>query len=137
MFSTGKPSAPAARIPTVLTLVTVTLTVLVGIPTAAVGGSDALSMMLVGAGLSLLTVLGGYGCARLAFRGPDQYAVKLVVGGFVIRLVLLLAAVVALVSATGLDPGRFVLWVVTFYFALVMAEAWILARREMQEGASR
>jgi hypothetical protein len=87
-------------------------------------------MMGVGAGLSLAIVLGGYGCVRLAFRGPDRYAVKLVVGGFVIRLVLLALALALLINLTDVDPGRFVLWLITFYFTLVMAEAWILARAE-------
>jgi hypothetical protein len=114
-------------------LITVMLGILAGIPTTLVGGRDAVAMMSVGAGLSLLTVLGGYWCARLALRGPDRYAVKLVVGGLLIRIVLLVGAIIGFVALTGLDPGRFVLWVVTFYFALVMAEAWILARREMRE----
>src|SRR5262245_25308372 len=102
MFSTVKPSAAAGRIPTMMILVTVALGILAGIPTTLLGGLDAVAMMAVGAGLSLLTVLGGYGCIRLALRGPDRYAVKLVVGGFVIRLALLIGAVVALVAATGL-----------------------------------
>jgi hypothetical protein len=135
MFSTAKRSEAADRIPITMILITLALGVLTGVPTTLVGGRDAVAMMSIGAGLSLLTVLGGYACVRLALRGPDRYAVKLVVGGFVIRLVLLVAAVVGLVALTGLDPARFVLWVVTFYFALVMAEAWILARREMGEAA--
>ena len=45
-------------------------------------------------------------------------------------------AMAALVSLTDIDPGRFVLWLVTFYFTLVMAEAWILARAETREGSS-
>jgi hypothetical protein len=135
MFSTAKRSEAADRIPITMILITLALGLLTGVPTTLLGGRDAVAMMSIGAGLSLLTVLGGYACVRLALRGPDRYAVKLVVGGFVIRLVLLVVAVVGLVALTGLDPARFVLWVVTFYFALVMAEAWILARREMGEAA--
>lgn len=119
-----------------LILLTAGLAGLAGIPASLVGGTEGLTMMGIGAGLSLATVLGGYACVRLAFRGPDQYAVKLVVGGFVIRLVLLVLALASLVSLTGIDPGRFVLWLVTFYFTLVMAEAWILARAERRGSPS-
>lgn len=119
-----------------LFLLTVAMAILAGIPAALVGGAEGLSMMGIGAGVSLAAVLGGYGCARLAFRGPDRYAVKLVVGGFLIRLVLLVLAMAALVTLTEIDPGRFVLWLVTFYFTLVMAEAWILARAERRGSSS-
>lgn len=136
MSFTAKLSAPAGGIPTALVLLTIVLAILAGVPAVLVGGSDALAMMAVGAGLSLAIVLGGYACARLAFRGPDRYAAKLVVGGFVIRLVLLVLSLVTLGAATDLDPGRFVLWLVTFYFALVMAEAWILSRAETRGGSS-
>jgi hypothetical protein len=114
--------------------VTLAMAALIGAPAALMGGADALAMVGVGAGLALLTVLGGYAAARLAFRGPDRYAVKLVVGGFVVRLVLLVLLLAALVAFTGLDPARFVLWLVTFYFVLVLAEAWLLARAERQGG---
>lgn len=136
MFSTAKPSAPAARIPMTLALLTAALAVVAGIPTALLGGAEGVSMMGIGAGLSLAVVLGGYGCVRLAFRGNDRYAVKLVVGGFVIRLALLVLAMAALANLTEIDPGRFVLWLVTFYFTLVMAEAWILARAETRGSSS-
>ena len=119
-----------------LVVLTAGMAALAGIPVGLLGGVEALTMMAVGAGLSLAIVLGGYGCVRLAFRGPDQFAVKLVVGGFVIRLVLLALLMAALVTFTGIDPGRFVLWLVTFYFTLVMAEAWILARAERRRSPS-
>ena len=85
-------------------------------------------MMGVGAGVGLFIVVGGYYCAQLAFRGPDRYAVKLVVGGFLVRMVLLATAIFTIVAVTDLPPSRFVLWLVAFYFVLVIAEAWILAR---------
>jgi len=112
------------------------MTVVAGVPATLIGGTDTLAMVGIGAALALLIVLGGYYVARLAFRGPDRYAVKLAVGGFLVRLVLLVLSLVAFVAVTGLDPARFVIWVVTFYFALVMAEAWMLARAE-RRGASR
>jgi hypothetical protein len=85
-------------------------------------------MMAVGAAASFATVLGAFHVARLAFRGPDRFATKLVVGGFVTRMVLLFAAAALLVSVAGLEPSSFVLWLVAFYFAQILAEAWILAR---------
>ena len=92
------------------------------------GGLDAVSMMALGAALGLAAVLGGYLCTMLAFRGPDRFATKLVVGGFLLRMLLLFALVAAIVTATEIDPSRFMLWLVLFYFVLVMVEAWILAR---------
>ena len=46
----------------------------------------------------------------------------------------------ALVGAGGIPPARFVLWLVSFYFALLMAEAWMLARDQVsirEEGPTR
>ena len=88
----------------------------------------------------LAIVIGGYYCAQLAFRGPDRYAVKLVVGGFLVRLVLLALTLVLLVSVTDIPPARFILWLLAFYFVLVVAEAWMLAREAVsapEEGTSR
>ena len=105
-----------------------------------IGGVDAVSMMGIGAGAGLAIVVGGYWCAQLAFRGPDAYAVKLVVGGFLIRLALLALTLAAFGVATDISPARFVLWLIAFYFLLVMAEAWILARESAsapKEGTTR
>jgi hypothetical protein len=131
MRSTGKRKGPRDRIPPTLILLTVALAGIATIPTSLIGGTEAVAMMGVGAGAALLTVLGGYYCVQLAIRGPDRFAVKLVVGGFLIRLVLLMLTLVALVALTGIEPSRFVLWLVGFYIALVMAEAAILARESM------
>ena len=107
------------------------------IPTSLIGGTDAVVMMGVGAGAGLATVLGGYYCMQLAFRGPDRFAVKLVVGGFLMRLVLLMLTLVALVTLAKIEPSRFVLWLVGFYVALVLAEAVILARESMSGEETR
>jgi hypothetical protein len=128
------------RIPVILAALTTGLAAILAIPTGLIGGTDAVVMMAVGAGLSLAVVVGGYWVARLALRGPDRFATKLVVGGFVIRLVLLFAALGAIVAATELDPSRFVLWLVSFYFVLIMVEAVLLARDGMarpNEGTAR
>ena len=60
-------------------------------------------------------------------------ATRSFVGGFVIRMALLFGVTATVVATTGLDLAGFVLWLVTFYFALVLVEAWILARRSRQE----
>lgn len=122
------------RIPATLALVTVALAGLLAIPTGLMGGREALLMMTVGAGVGLGTVVLGYWIAGLAFRGPDRFATKLVVGGFVVRMVLLFVALAALVAGTDLEPSRFVLWLVSFYFVLIMVEAYLLAREGMSVG---
>lgn len=136
MYSTGKSKDPAARIPLVLLVTTLGLLLVIGIPAALIAGAETVRMMAVGAGLAFLTVLAGYGFAKLAFRGPDPFASKVMVGGFLIRISLLIVVLATFTKATGIDLAQFILWVITFYFALVMAEAWILARGEMRERAS-
>ena len=127
--ATGKTGIPARRIPAILALVTLALVALAAGPTILLGGREALARMALGASVALASVVGGFWLARLAFRGPDRYATKLVVGGFVTRMVLLFGTAVAVVAATGADPADFVLWLVSFYFALILVEAWILARQ--------
>jgi hypothetical protein len=112
----------------VLALATLILAAAAAVPTILLGGPEAIAMMAVGAGASLVTVVGGFWLAQLAFRGPDRFATKLVVGGFVTRMVLLFGLVTALVAAAGLRLAAFVLWLVGFYFALILVEAWMLAR---------
>jgi hypothetical protein len=102
------------------------------IPTARLAGDAGLGMMSLGAGVALAVVLGGWWIAQLAFRGPDVFATKLVVGGFVVRIGLLILAMFALVAVTHVEPGRFVLWLVGFYFALILVEAWMLARENLK-----
>lgn len=123
------------RIPTILAVVTLGLATIVALPTALLGGPDALVMMAIGAAASLATVVGAFWLAQLAFRGPDRFATKLVVGGFVTRMILLFAIAATLVIALGLEPSGFVLWMVAFYFAQILVEAWILARQPI--GADR
>jgi hypothetical protein len=119
---------------------TLALAVVAGIPTARIGGTDELLMMGLGAGVALVSVLGGYFIAQMAFRGPDRFASKLVLGGFLIRLVLLALTMTVIVTVTRIPLSRFVLWLVAFYFVLLMAEAWILARESTsahREGTTR
>jgi hypothetical protein len=102
------------------------------VPTALLGGSEALRMMGLGGAISLASVVGGFWLARIAFRGPDRFATKLVVGGFVARMVLLFGVCGAVAAATGIEPAAFVPWLVGFYFALILVEAWILARHPLE-----
>lgn len=127
------------RIPAILATITIVLASIAAVPTRIVGGTAALSMMALGAGISLVAVLGGWWIAQLAFRGPDRFATKLVVGGFMIRIVLLLLTMSAIGAVTGIEVSRFILWLVVFYFALVLAEAVILAAEQVnpKEGSIR
>jgi len=122
------------RIPATLAILTIALAGLLAIPTGLMGGIDAVLMMTVGAGVGLATVVLGFWIAAFAFRGPDRFATKLVVGGFVVRMFLLFVALAALIGSTDLDPSRFVLWLVSFYFVLIMVEAFLLAREGMSAG---
>ena len=76
---------------------------------------------------------------QFAFRGPDVFATKLVVGGFIVRIGLLILTMAVLVAVTGIELERFVLWLVAFYFSLILVEAWTLARetRNSKEGSIR
>ena len=116
----------------VLAAVTFGLAAITALPTALLGGADAVLMMAIGAAASLVTVLGAFWLAQLAFRGPDRFATKLVVGGFVTRVILLFAVAAALVAVAGLEPAAFVLWLVAFYFAQIVVEAWLLARLPLE-----
>ncbi len=89
---------------------------------------EALAPIAWGAGLSLAAIVGGYWLAQIVFRGPDPFATKLVVGGFVIRLSLLFFLTAVAVTTIGLDLASFVLWLVGFYFVLIVVEAWLLGR---------
>jgi len=131
------PTLSSRRIPVVLTVTVLALAGVATIPAMALGGSGALGMMALGALIAWACVLGGWWIARFAFRGPDVFATKLVVGGFIVRMGLLILTMVALVAVTGIEPGRFVLWLVSFYFALILVEAWILARENHTEGSNR
>jgi hypothetical protein len=129
MSSISKLGALQSRIPAILLLMTLGLGALTAIPTAILGGRESLPMMMMGAGVGLGIVLAGSFCARLALRGPDRFGVKIVVGGLVFRLALLGLLLTAIVRLARFPLESFILWMVFFYFSLVMAEAWLLARQ--------
>ncbi len=121
-----------AGIPRILLRTAGALAVVAAIPAAVLGGADQLAHMALGNVVALASVLGGWWLAKLAFRGPDRFATKLVVGGFVTRMVLLFGFAAVIVTSTGADPSAFVLWLVSFYFALILVEAWVLARQPLE-----
>jgi len=131
--STGAAKAiRPARIPRILLLTAGSLGAVAAVPAGILGGTDQLARMALGNVVALASVLGGWWLAKLAFRGPDRFATKLVVGGFVTRMVLLFGFAAVVVTATGTDPSAFVLWLVSFYFALILVEAWVLARQPLE-----
>lgn len=132
MSSTGKRGEARCGIPRILTLVATGLAAVAAIPTGLIAGRDGLAMLGVGAGTALTVVLVGYGIVVAALRGPDRMAVQTVVGGFMVRMALLVLCLIGL-SKIGLKLEAFVLWLIAFYVALVLAEAWVLARQGVTE----
>ncbi len=135
MFSGAKREPWWKGTPAILVGTTLLLAGMMAIPTAVLGGRDSLAMMGLGAGVGLATVLAGFFTVRLAFRRPDRFGVKLVVGGFVFRFVLLALLLFGVLRTTRVPLESFVLWIVFFYFSLVVAEAWVLARQPVPEGS--
>ena len=74
--------------------------------------------------------------AREKLREPKYLIGVILVVGY-IGFILLTRIIAALVAATDIPPARFVLWLIAFYFLLVMAEAWMLARESAKEGTTR
>lgn len=83
-------------------------------------------MMLLGAVLSCATVVASYTILVLAFRHVRQLQVVIVVGGFLIRFVILFVALTVISKTLVVDLGQLVIWIVAFYMVLVVAEAWFL-----------
>jgi hypothetical protein len=121
--------------PAFLLVATIALAAVAAIPTAMLGGRESLSMMGLGASVGLAAVLSGFYSVRFALRGPDRFGVNAAVGGFVFRVAMLSLLLAGIAKTTQLPLERFVLWIVFFYFALVMVEAWILAQRSRALGA--
>jgi hypothetical protein len=113
-----------------LVQVTAALALAAAIPTYLLGGREAVAMMAIGAGAGLFIVLGGYATVHHALRSPERDLARFLVGGFLVRLVFLASSMVGLAVLARLDPTRFVLWLLAFYFVLLLAEAWALLRRE-------
>lgn len=86
--------------------------------------------MLLGAALSLMTVVVSYLLLAFAFRRSRQLQVAIVLGGFVVRVLMLFALLAGIARFGVVDMNHLVLWLVSFYLVLVVAEA-----RELASGA--
>ena len=83
--------------------------------------------MLLGAALSLVTVVASYLLLAFAFRRSRQLQVAIVLGGFVLRVAMLFALLASIARFGVVDMNQLVLWLVGFYLVLVVAEARDLA----------
>lgn len=91
------------------------------------GGREGLQTMLLGAGLSWFVVVASYVALVVAFRNARSLQVVLVVGGFLVRLVLLIACLALISKTLDVRLDHLVIWLVSFYMVLVIAEAYTLA----------
>ena len=106
-------------------MIAVGLGLVCAFPAYRVGGMDALRSLAVGAGLSWFAVLASYIGLSLAFRGRSSPAI-LVLGGFVVRLAMLFGMLSLVSRLWRVNLAHVVLWLVSFYVVLVVAEAVFL-----------
>ena len=123
-----------APIPLRLTLIAIGLGLLAALPAYRLGGIDALRSLAVGAGLSWLAVLASFVGLSLAFR-PRWSPAVIVLGGFVIRLMLLFGLLAMVARLWVVNLAHVVLWLVGFYVVLVVAEAVFLTAPERRREA--
>jgi hypothetical protein len=86
--------------------------------------------MLVGAALSWLAVVASYIGLLVAFRNVKQFAMLIVLGGFLVRITMLIGLLAWVSRTLAVDLGPVVLWIVGFYMVLVVAEAYTLVSDE-------
>jgi hypothetical protein len=91
--------------------------------------------MLLGAALSLMTIVASYLLLTWVFRRSRQQQVALVLGGFVVRLVLLFGLLSWVARSVSVNLNQLVLWLVSFYLVLVVAEARELAATQRKRTA--
>jgi hypothetical protein len=89
--------------------------------------------MLLGAGLSWMTVVASYLGLLLAFRNVKQIQAVIVLGGFVVRMVMLFGLLALIAKTLTVNLNQLVIWLVTFYLVLVVAEAWMLVNTPRRE----
>lgn len=109
-------------------MIAVALGALAAYPTYRLGGREGLQSMLFGAALSWLTIVASYVILTFAFRTAKELHVIIVVGGFVVRIAILFGLLKLISYAFVVNLGQLVLWMVSFYLVLVVAEAWELAQ---------
>ncbi len=91
--------------------------------------------MLLGAALSLMTIVLSYLLLSWVFRRSRQLQVALVLGGFVVRLITLFGLLSWFARSVSLDLNQLVLWLIGFYLVLVVAEARELAATQRKRTA--
>ena len=83
--------------------------------------------MLFGAGLAWMTIVVSYVALSYAFRDARRVQMLIVLGGFVLRVAMLFGSLAVIARTLTVDLEQLVLWLVSFYLVLVVAEAWELA----------
>ena len=118
-----------ARLPLRLTLIALALCAAVAYPTTRFGGREGLRSMLLGAGLSWMTVIASYAAIVVAFRNVKQLQMVIVLGGFLVRMLMLFGLLTLIAKTMTVNLSQLVLWLVGFYLVLVVAEAWTLSNQ--------
>ena len=136
MSSTERFRASRGALPLRLILLAGVLIALAAYPAYSLGGRESLLSMLMGASLSCLTIVLSYWVLVLAFRNVQQIQVLIVVGGFVVRLFILFGLLAWIARTVSVDLAQLVLWLVSFYLVLVIAEAWELSRQLTSKGST-
>lgn len=136
MLSTERFRGSRGTLPLRLSLLTCALAGLAAYPAFALGGRESLLSMLMGASLSCLTIVLSYWILVLAFRNVQQIQVLIVVGGFVVRLFVLFGLLAWIARTVAVDLSQLVLWLVSFYLVLVIAEAWELSKQMRSSGST-
>ncbi|HZM14945.1 MAG TPA: hypothetical protein VFE28_02990 [Candidatus Krumholzibacteria bacterium] len=88
--------------------------------------------MLLGAGLSWMTITLSYVLLAWVWRRSRQLQVALVTAGFLVRVALLFGLLAWIARTFVVNLNQLVLWLVVFYFVLVVVEARELAAAERQ-----
>jgi hypothetical protein len=118
-------------LPLRLTAIQVALCAVATYPVLRFAGRDGLDSMLLGAVLSWFAVVASYVALLVAFRNVKPFAVVIVLGGFLLRLAVLFGLLAWIARTWTVNLGQVVIWLVSFYLVLVIAEAWILAQAEI------
>jgi hypothetical protein len=108
-----------------LALVTTAGLVLVGwVPTARLGGREAVGAMLAGCGASLLaSAIGGLPIALTSGISPGALA-PTVLAAMAVRMVVALAAAVVLALSGWFTRAPLLVWTAVSYVVLLTADTW-------------
>ena len=79
--------------------------------------------MLLGAGLSLVTIVSSYLGLAAVFGRSKQLVSIIVLGGFVVRVGMLFALLASIARNFDVALEQVVIWTVSFYFVLILFEA--------------